>query len=142
LCNHLQFADLARHPLLAGSELVDVARHPFLPCRELLDVARYLLLSDGDPVDGLAHRIDSNRYCVLTGRGRSLRSQPDRVASAVRNRRGARRQRAKLRMPLRDDLSGRVALGLPGQGGSYSATKRDQNELEARHDIRPDAARG
>ncbi len=49
--DRLQFADLARHPLLAGGELVNIARHPLLAGRELVDAARYLLLSDGDPVD-------------------------------------------------------------------------------------------
>jgi hypothetical protein len=50
LFDRLKSADLARHPLLAG--------------RELLDVACYLLLSDGDPVDGLPHRVENERYGV------------------------------------------------------------------------------
>jgi hypothetical protein len=51
LFDRLKSADLARHPLPAG--------------RELLDVACYLLLSDGDPVDGLPHRVEneSRRTC-------------------------------------------------------------------------------
>ena len=45
LFDRLKSADLARHPLLAG--------------RELLDVACYLLLSDGDPVDGCRRSTDN-----------------------------------------------------------------------------------
>ena len=73
LFNILQFDNLARHPFLAGRELVhvthrpflagrelvDVAHHPFLAGRELVDVARYLLLSDGDPVDVLPHSVET-----------------------------------------------------------------------------------
>jgi hypothetical protein len=50
LFGHLQFANLTCDPFLAG--------------RELIDVAPYLLLSDGDLVDGLPHRVEINRYCV------------------------------------------------------------------------------
>ncbi len=50
LFDRLQFGDLARHPVLAG--------------RELLDVARYMLLSGGDPVDVLPHRVEIKRYRV------------------------------------------------------------------------------
>ena len=54
----------------------------------------YLFLSDGDPIDALPHRVEIERYCVeplLIGRRRSLRCEPDRVGSAIRNRCGPRR---------------------------------------------------
>jgi hypothetical protein len=79
LFDRLQSADLARHPLLAG--------------REFLDVACYLLLSDGDPVDGLPHRVEIKRYRVeprLVEKRGSLRRQPGRAGRAIRNWRGSR----------------------------------------------------
>jgi hypothetical protein len=37
----------------------NIAHHPLLAGRELVDAARYLLLSDGDPVDVLPHRVEN-----------------------------------------------------------------------------------
>jgi len=129
LFGRLQFADLARYPLLAGGERVDIARDPFHACCKFVDVARCLLLGDGNPVNYLPHRVEINRYCIkplLIGRRGSLRRQAGCPGSAICNRRRPRRQPVSLRVRARDELPGRVAVGMPGQGGTYSDAKRDQ----------------
>jgi len=55
----------------------------------------------------------------------------------MRNWCGPRRQPVKLLVRARDNLSSRVAVGLPGQGGSYIEAQRDQVAVGARHGIRP-----
>jgi hypothetical protein len=60
----LQLADLAHHLFLAARKLVDVALHSFVAGRELVDVPRYLLLRNGDPINGLPHRVEINRYAL------------------------------------------------------------------------------
>ena len=54
----------------------------------------------------------------------------DHVRSGPRHGCGLRRQPAKLRGRARDHLSGRVAVGLPNQGGSDTDAKRDQKTSE------------
>src|SRR5260370_13369155 len=79
LFGRLQFADLARHPLLAGGELVDIARDPFYACCKFVDVARRLLLGDSNPVNDLSHRVEINRYCIkplLIGRRAASAATP------------------------------------------------------------------
>ena len=66
--------------------------------------------SGDDPIDAARHLLD-------------------RVGNGLRNG-GPRRQPAKLRGQARDDLSGRVAVGLPSQGRSYTNVERDQKAGE------------
>jgi hypothetical protein len=63
--------------------------------------ARYLLLTGGDPVDALPHRVEIERH---------------RVELPLIGRRGGRP----------DYLSGRVALGPPSQSRNDTNEKRDQ----------------
>jgi hypothetical protein len=93
LSGRQQFADLARHSLLADGELVGIPRHPFLAGCEFVDVPRRLLLSDGDPVNDLPHSVEINRHGVepLLIELSSLRRY-GRAVSAIRC--GLRRQPA------------------------------------------------
>jgi hypothetical protein len=108
----LQFRDPARHLLLACRELLDAARYLFLTGRDLVDAARYLLvigvniggnpvdatrhlvLSRGDPVNILLHRVKTERHCVellLIERRGGWRGRHDHVRSVPRKRFGLRR---------------------------------------------------
>src|SRR5215470_8957523 len=90
----------------------DLARHLPLAGRELVDAARYLLLTGGDDP------LDAARYLV------------DPVSNGLRSSSSLRRQPAELRGQVRDDLSRRIAVGLPSQGGSYANVERDQKAGE------------
>src|SRR5262249_28546103 len=75
--------------------------------RELVDAARYMFLTGGDDL------VDAARYLV------------ELVGNVLRSG-SLRRQPAELRGPACDDLSGRIAVGLPSQGGSHTDVKCDQ----------------
>jgi hypothetical protein len=97
---------------------------------DLIDASRYLLLTGGDPVDALPHGVDIERHCteLLLIEGR--RDQRGRLGRFLRDRFGSWRQPAKLRVRVCDYLSRRVAIRLPGQGGSYTDAKRNQETGE------------
>src|SRR5260370_41613602 len=57
--------DLVKDVLLDCLQLNgEVARHPPLAGRELADAARRLLLTGGDPIDALPHRVEIERHRV------------------------------------------------------------------------------
>ena len=97
------------------------------------DAARHLLLAGGQLVHALPYRGDTGRHRLelqqfgRKGGGRGLR---DHVRSGLRERCGLRCQPAKLRVQVRDHLSGRVTVRLPSQGGSDADAKRDQEAGE------------
>ena len=79
-----QVADLARRLVLASREPVGVALNA------VLDSARHLLLTGGDPVYALPHRVDIERDCFerggLSGRvAVGLPSEGDSYANGKRN---------------------------------------------------------
>jgi hypothetical protein len=96
---------------------------------QLGEVAHHLLLTgelDGELVDALLHNGETARYrfeLIQIGRRSGWR---DHVGSGLRNGFGLRSQPTKLRVRVRYHLSGRVAVGLPSQGGSNADAKRDQ----------------
>jgi hypothetical protein len=53
----------------------------YLAGGELVNIARCLLLSDGDAVDALPHRVEINRYCIeplLIGGPNAIMDDPAR----------------------------------------------------------------
>jgi len=125
--------DAARYLFLTGRDLVDAARHLLVIGVNIggnpVDATRHLVLSRGDPVNILLHRVETERHCVelllieRTGgwRGwhdhvRECSAQPVRLAALTSQAEGQ----------TRDNVSGCVTIRLPSQGGSNASAKRDQ----------------
>ena len=60
--------DAARYLFLTGRDLVDAARHLLVIGVDIggnsVDATRHLVLSRGDPVNILLHRVETERHCV------------------------------------------------------------------------------
>ncbi len=93
-----------------------IVRNLHLGGREMHDRRVYLPLAGGKRIDVLVDRGEM----LLIERGASEGSRRDHVRSGLRN--GC--QPAKLQRRSLDQLSGRIAAGLPSQGGNDTDAKR------------------
>jgi hypothetical protein len=80
--------DAGRHLLFAGRDngggLPGAAHRQLSTTGDLVDATGYLLLTGGDPVDALLHRVEIKRHCaelLVIERRRGRRCECDHVGS-------------------------------------------------------------